>query len=94
MEVTIELINHLSELSRLNFTEEEKIEFKNDLKKTLEQFDELSTVNTDNINLSHKIIDAENLREDIIKPSLDNGEVIKNAPKHSHGAIVVPTVVE
>ena len=94
MEITTELVKHLANLSRLNFSEEELENFKNEFTQTLNQIDELQTVNTENVEFYNRIIDAEDLREDLVKPSLTNEAVLKNAPKKSRGAIVVPKVVE
>ncbi|MBE5746327.1 MAG: Asp-tRNA(Asn)/Glu-tRNA(Gln) amidotransferase subunit GatC [Clostridiales bacterium] len=94
MEITIDLVKHLANLSRLNFSDDELENFKNEFVQTLNQIDELQSVDTDNVVPYSNLIDAEDLREDTIKPSLSNEEVLKNAPKKSRGAIVVPKVVE
>lgn len=94
MEITIDLIKHLANLSRLNFTESELENFKDEFKRTLEQIDELQSVDTENIETFNKTIKAQNLREDNIKESLPNEKVVMNAPNKSRGAIVVPKVVE
>lgn len=94
MEITTELVKHLANLSRLNFNEEEIENFKKEFTQTLNQIDELKSVDTENVEFYNRIIDAEDLREDVVKPSLTNEEVLKNAPKKSRGAIVVPKVVE
>lgn len=94
MEITTELVKHLANLSRLNFNESEIENFKKEFTQTLNQIDELQTVDTENVEFYNRIIDAEDLREDVVKPSLTNEEVLKNAPKKSRGAIVVPKVVE
>ena len=94
MEITTELVKHLANLSRLNFNEDEIENFKKEFTQTLNQIDELQSVDTENVEFYNRIIDAEDLREDVVKPSLTNEEVLKNAPKKSRGAIVVPKVVE
>lgn len=94
MEITTNLIKHLANLSRLNFTENEIENFKGEFERTLKQIDELQSVDTENIETFNKTIKAQELREDIVKESLPNEKVILNAPKKSRGAIVVPKVVE
>ena len=94
MEITTDLIKHLANLSRLNFTDNELENFKDEFKRTLEQIDELQGVDTENIETFNKTIKAQNLREDKVKESLPNEKVVMNAPKKSRGAIVVPKVVE
>ena len=94
MEITTDLIKHLANLSRLNFTSEELEKFKSEFAQTLRQIDELQSVDTTGVETKSRIIDAESLREDEVKESLPNELAVKNAPKKSRGAIVVPTVVE
>ena len=94
MEITEELVKHLATLSRLNFTDDEIKEFKDDFKRTLNQIDELQEVNTDNIETFSKIIDAETLREDIVKDSLKVEDAVKNASKKTSTSFVVPKIVE
>ena len=94
MEITTDLVKHLMSLSRLNFNDEEIENFKEEFAKTLSQIDELQSVNTDDVETFNKIINAKNLREDEVKPSLSVQEVIKNSEKSARGMIVVPRVVE
>lgn len=94
MEITTDLVKHLMSLSRLNFNDEEIENFKEEFAKTLSQIDELQGVNTDDVETFNKIINAKNLREDEVKPSLSVQEVIKNSEKSARGMVVVPRVVE
>ncbi len=94
MEITTDLVKHLMSLSRLNFNDEEIENFKEEFAKTLSQIDELQSVNTDDVETFNKIINAKNLREDEVKPSLSVQEVIKNSEKSARGMVVVPRVVE
>lgn len=94
MEITTDLVKHLMSLSRLNFNDEEIENFKEEFAKTLSQIDELQSVNTDDVETFNKIINAKNLREDEVKPSLSVQEVIKNSGKSARGMVVVPRVVE
>lgn len=94
MEITTDLVKHLMSLSRLNFNDDEIENFKEEFAKTLSQIDELQSVNTDDVETFNKIINAKNLREDEVKPSLSVQEVIKNSEKSARGMVVVPRVVE
>ena len=94
MEITTDLVKHLMSLSRLNFNDEEIENFKEEFAKTLSQIDELQSVNTDDVETFNKIINAKNLRQDEVKPSLSVQEVIKNSEKSARGMVVVPRVVE
>ena len=94
MEITTDLIKHLANLSRLNFNDEEIENFKQEFERTLEQINEIQSVETQSVESYDRTIKAQNLREDEIKPSLTTEEVVFNAPKKSRGAIVVPKVVD
>ena len=94
MEITTDLVKHLANLSRLNFSEEELESFKTEFEKTLENIDQLQSVDITNVQNFDKIVDARNLRNDEIKQSLDPKDVVKNSPKSKGNSIVVPKVVD
>ena len=94
MEITTNLVKHLADLSRLNFNEEEIENFKSEFEKTLKNIDELQSVDTTFVKSQNRIVDARNLREDVIEQGLDIKSVVKNAPKSKGSSIVVPRVVE
>ena len=95
MEITTELVNHLAELSRIEFTAEEKENFKKEFEKTLKQIDELENANTTDIVMQAKELDAETeLKLDEPTESLKKDEVIKNAPETMGASISVPMMVD
>lgn len=95
MEITNELVEHLATLSRLEFSQEEKENFKKDFGNIINYINQIEKVNVDGIELNKTKLNAMcDLREDEIKQSLPVSLVTKNAPKSMGGAIVVPTVVE
>ena len=94
MEITTDLVKHLANLSRLNFSDEEIENFKAEFAKTLNQIDELQTVDTKDVETFSNIVNAKDLREDEVKPSLSVQDVIKNSEKSARGMVVVPRVVE
>lgn len=95
MEITNELVDHLATLSRLEFSEEEKENFKKDFSNIINYINLIEKVDVNDINLNKIRLNAKfDLREDEIKQSLPVDMVTKNAPKSMGGAVVVPTVVE
>lgn len=95
MEITTELVKHLAELSRLEFTPEELENFKTEFSKTMEHIEAINSVNTDEVVLRPRVLNAQTeLRPDEIKSGLTKEQVIKDAPESIGGSIVVPTVVE
>ena len=95
MEITTELVNHLAELSRIEFTAEETENFKNECQKTVEQIDMLEKADTNQIETKTDILDAEKeIKEDIPHQSLSKNDAIKNAPDSFGSSVAVPLMVD
>ena len=92
--ITIEEVEHLAELSALSFTDEEKNKFIDDFSSIIEMVNQLQEAPTSNesvFNKSHKLCE---LREDEVKESYLQEEILENAPKARRGCFNVPLVVE
>ena len=95
MEITTKLVNHLAELSRLEFNETETENFKKEFEQTLAQMQKLEQANTDNINLESRVLDAETeLKVDEPHQSLSKNDVTKNAPETMGSSVAVPIMME
>lgn len=95
MEITTELVNHLAELSRLEFSTEQTEHFKTEFSKTLEQMETLAKVDTSNVVLKQTQLDAQaELSADQTKQSLKKEDITKNAPETIGSSIVVPMMVD
>ena len=95
MEITTELVNHLAELSRIEFTSDETENFKNEFAKTLKQIEALDSAEIDNIVLESSALDAKTeLKADEAAISLKKEDVIKNAPDTMGSSIAVPMMVD
>lgn len=95
MEITTELVNHLAELSRLEFTAEETENFKHEFAQTMEQIEKLENANLSVAGKEQCALDAEQeLKQDVQGESLKKDEVIKNAPDTMGSSIAVPMMVE
>ena len=93
--ISIEEVKKLAKLSRLEFSDDELFKFTSDFDNILAYVDLINKVDTKNVDLKEKAIDAENdLRKDAIIKSLSQDEIIANAPLSEDGAFVVPTTVE
>ncbi len=94
MSVTIEEVNKLAKLSRLEFTKEESEQFKKEFEAILTQVDAINKVDVSGIDLHEETIDAErDLRADKIEKSLPLEVVLQNSPESEDGAFVVPQTV-
>ena len=95
MKITTELIDHISQLSRLRLPEEEKTKMAGDLEGILAYMDTRNTLDTSDVEpLSHVFPVKNVLREDEVQPSMDRGELLKNAPAADDEAFLVPKTVE
>ena len=95
MEITTKLVNHLAELSRLEFSEEETENFKNEFAKTLEQIEKLESADTSKVETKTKILNAETeLKVDKAHQSLSKQDAIKNAPETMGSSVAVPMMVD
>lgn len=95
MEITTELVDHLAELSRLEFTAEETENFKHEFAQTMKQIEKLENANLQVEDNVQNVLDAEQeLKQDVAGESLKKDEVIKNAPDTMGSSIAVPMMVE
>ena len=94
MEITSELVNHLAELSRLEFTEQERENFKQEFAKTLEQVDKLAQADLSNVKIVENMLEADSqLRPDEIKQGLSVKDVVKNSPDSLGNSVLVPVEI-
>lgn len=94
MSVTIDEVQRLARLSRLEFTEAESKQFQKEFEAILEQVDAINKVDVSGVDLYEKTIDSStDLRLDDALPSLPVGTILQNAPEQEDGAFVVPQTV-
>lgn len=94
MEVTAALTDHLAHLSRLHFSDVEKVEIKKDLEKMVAFVETLSQLNTDGIEpLMHMGQAVNMLRSDEIEGSISEEQALQNAPGTHTSFFQVPKVI-
>ncbi len=95
MEITVETIDKLANLSQLQFNESEKVALKSDLEKMIGFINQLEKVDTTGIEPLQHISDAVNiLREDELKGSITREEALLNAPSKDEQFFKVPKVIK
>jgi len=93
--ITIKQVEHVANLARLRFNEEEKIKLAEHLEEILEYIDQLNKLDTEKIEPTSHVIPVKNVvREDIVKPSLTQDESLANAPSPVNGLFEVPKIIE
>lgn len=95
MEVNDVLIEKLANLSRLEFSEEEKQEIKIDLEKMIGFIDKLNELDTTGVEPLLHVSDNVNVfRKDEVKGEIGKEDVFKNAPLHDNDFFKVPKVIK
>ncbi len=95
MEITIQTIDKLANLSQLQFNDEEKLALKSDLEKMIGFINQLEKVDTTGVEPLQHISDAVNvLREDELKGSITREEALLNAPSKDNQFFKVPKVIK
>jgi len=95
VEINKELVRYVASLARLEFDENELDDFTNKFKRILEYVEQLKELNVDDVSPTYHVnINKNTMREDIVQPSLDLSEVLKNAPDKKDSFFRVPRAVE
>jgi aspartyl-tRNA(Asn)/glutamyl-tRNA(Gln) amidotransferase subunit C len=94
--LTIQEVEHIAKLSKLELSQEEKEKYCDQLSSVLEYVDQLSEVDTEGVEPTSNITNLSNvMREDKVEESgISYLDIEKNAPEFKDGSIVVPGVFE
>lgn len=95
-EINKKSLEHLADLARLELSDKESEKFINDLQKILDHFQELQTVNTDNVVPMTGGTELKNVfREDgVTKSSLGPDLAVEAFPERGKHWLKVPAVFE
>jgi len=94
MEITPQLIDRLAELSKLEFSPEEKERLMNDLDKIFSMVEKLQEVNVDGVAPLVYLTDERNrLRADIPAVTVSREDALSNAPQRDSDYFKVPKVI-
>ena len=95
MPVSIQDVEHVALLARLQLNEDEKAAFQRELNAILTYVEKINELDTDNIEPTLHVLPLRNVfRNDEMKPSPDKKEMLKNAPDVYEGFFKVPPVLE
>jgi aspartyl-tRNA(Asn)/glutamyl-tRNA(Gln) amidotransferase subunit C len=93
--ITIKQVEHVANLARLRFDEEEKKRLAEQLGSILEYIDQLNKLDTTNVEPTSYAIPVKNVvREDVVKTSFTQDEALANAPSPVDGLFEVPKIIE
>ena len=89
----IKEIEHLAELSKLKFTQEELEDFAKDFESLVELADIVKNADIQGVRQIN-IVDMNLLREDIPQPSMPAEVLLQNAPDCQKNSFAVPRIME
>ena len=94
--LSIDQIDHIAKLSKLELSSDEKELYAEQLSSVLQYVDQLSEVDTENVEPTANVTGLSNVwRDDKIKESsVMHDDIAKNAPEFKDGNFVVPGVFE
>lgn len=95
MSISIQDVEHVAKLARLELSEEEKQTFTGQLNAILKYAEQLNSLDTEGVEPTSHVVPVSNvLREDENRPSLPVEKVFLNAPDEEDGQFKVPAVLE
>lgn len=93
--ISQDTIEILSDLVKINVSEDEKKTYSEDISSMLDFVDQLKEVNTDGIEPLINMLPIENVfREDIVEKNFTKEELLKNAQSVKDGCFYVPKIIE
>ena len=82
MQITTELVDYISQLSRLSLLEDEKQAMTAHLERIVDYMDTLNRLDTADIEPMSHVFPVKNvLREDVAEPYMDRAALLANTPK-------------
>ena len=93
--LSIDEVKHVAKLAKLELTEEEIVKFQKQLSSIVEFVRKLEELDIKNVNPTSQVTGLENVfREDEVKPSLNQKDVLANSPSTHDGYFRVRAIFE
>ena len=93
--ITIQEVEHVANLARLTFDEEQKEKLAEQLARILDYIEQLNELDTESVEPTSHAIPVKNVvRPDVVSPSLTQDEALANAPSNVDGLFEVPKIVD
>jgi aspartyl-tRNA(Asn)/glutamyl-tRNA(Gln) amidotransferase subunit C len=94
MSVTLQEVDRIAALAKLEFSAEEKQKFTEQFNQILQYIEKLNELDLTNVAPTHHVWEAGNVfREDRVQPSLTPDQVLANAPNRKMNFFSVPKVI-
>ncbi len=93
--ISDETMEYVAILAKLELSEEERRQAKQDMEKMLDYIDQLNELDTSGVEPMSHVLPVQNVfREDVVTNGDERDKILKNAPEEKNGAFVVPKTVE
>ena len=93
--ISDEMIEYVGILAKLELSDEEKEQAKQDMGRMLDYIDQLNELDTSGVEPMSHVFPVENVfREDVVTNGDDRDEMLANAPESKDGAFKVPKTVK
>ncbi len=91
--ITIQDVEHVAKLARLEITDEEKVKFSKQLGDVLKYVEQMNEVDTTNVEPLSHVVDFNNvMRDDEIHYDCTKEQLMMNAPEEENGFFKVPKI--
>ncbi len=92
--ITKEEVEHVGWLARIEIHESEAEAYAEKLNTVLDYFSQLDEVDTENVSPTYHVADIVNVfREDVVRPSLPQEEVLSNTENKKEGNFLAPRIM-
>ena len=93
--IAIKEVEHVANLARLEFSEEEKKKLAEQLSRILDYIEQLNELDTTDVEPTSHVIPVKNVvRPDVARQSFTQDEALSNAPGRVDGLFEVPKIIE
>jgi len=94
MKITLEEVEHVARLARLEVSPAEKEELTRQMNRILQYMEKLNELDTAGVPPTSHVIDLRNaFREDLVEDSLPRDASLENAPESNGVEFVVPRII-
>jgi aspartyl-tRNA(Asn)/glutamyl-tRNA(Gln) amidotransferase subunit C len=95
MKITLQQVEHVARLARLELTEQEKETLQAQLDSILSHIGKLNELDTSGVEPTSHVLPLANVfRDDEVRPPLAQGEALANAPDRHNDLFRVPKILE
>ncbi|WP_410512334.1 Asp-tRNA(Asn)/Glu-tRNA(Gln) amidotransferase subunit GatC [Paenibacillus sp. BR2-3] len=95
MSITVNDVQHVAKLARLQLSPEEEATLTEQMNAILQYAEKLNELDTDHVKPTTHVLQVSNvMREDVVKESLSQEAALLNAPDEEDGHFKVPAVLE